>query len=244
VTLCLALGQRRTDYLMLGLAALQVSAVVASSSRAGTILVITEFLGVLLVLWFRGRSRLTLPILGVAVLLTVGLVAVAGFDPVLARLKSADQLAGRRHINEASIDMIKAHPWVGWGLGTYVPVYPRFARYDDGTYVNHAHNDWLEWSAEGGVFFAGLMLVVFLWTLLPAWRSVWGVGVVFVCINALVDYPFARLAVCGWYFALVGMLAGHREEKRSRHRHRRRRGENKDQTEPVPGNEEFELEGS
>ena len=50
------------------------------------------------------------------------------------------------------------------------------------------------------------MLVVFVWTLRPAWRTVWGAGVIFVCINALVDYPFARLAVCGWYFALVGML--------------------------------------
>ncbi|MGA7409120.1 MAG: hypothetical protein WBW33_01470, partial [Bryobacteraceae bacterium] len=57
-----------------------------------------------------------------------------------------------------------------------------------------------------------------------------------VCINALVDYPFARLAVCGWYFALVGMLAGHREEKRHRHRHRRRTDDN-EQTESIPGDE-------
>jgi O-antigen ligase len=244
VTLWLGFSQRRTNFLMLLLAALQVSAVIASSSRAGTILVITEFLVVLLVSWYRGRSRLPLPMLGIVVALTFGLVAVAGFDRVVERLKSPDQLAVRRQINEASIDMIKAHPWIGWGLGTYVPVYPRFARYDDGTYVNHAHNDWLEWSAEGGVFFAGLMLVVFLWTLRPAWRSVWGIGVIFVCVNALVDYPFARLAVCGWYFALVGMLAGHREEKRSRHRHRRRTGENGDQTEFIPGNEQRELGGS
>jgi hypothetical protein len=241
VTLWLGLSQRRTNFLMLLLAALQVSAVIASSSRAGTILVVTEFIGVLLVSWLRGRSRLTLPMLGTAVVLTLGLVVVAGYDRVVGRLKSPDQLAVRRQINEASIDMIKAHPWVGWGLGTYVPVYPRFARYDDGTYVNHAHNDWLEWSAEGGLFFAGLMLVVFLWTLRPAWRSVWGVGVVFVCMNALVDYPFARLAVCGWYFTLVGMLAGYREEKRSRHRHHRRTEENEDQAESIPGNEEAAL---
>ena len=242
VTLWLGLGQRRTNFLMLLLAALQVSAVIASSSRSGAILVVTEFLGVLLVSWFRGRSRFPLPMLGIAVALTLSLVAVAGFDRVVERLKSPDQLAARRQINEASIDMIKAHPGIGWGLGTYVPVYPRFARYDDGTYVNHAHNDWLEWSAEGGVLFAGLMLVVFLWTLLPAWRSVWGIGVIFVCINALVDYPFARLAVCGWYFALVGMLAGHREEKRSRRRHRRRTEEN--EPESVPGSEQVEPGGS
>ena len=159
---------------MLLLAALQVSAVIASSSRAGAILVITEFLGVLLVSWFRGRSRFPLPMLGIAVALTVGLVAVAGFDSCRRTAQVSRPARGRRQINEASIDMIKAHPWIGWGLGTYVPVYPRFARYDDGTYVNHAHNDWLEWWAEGGVFFAALMLVVFVWTLRPAWR--YGLG--------------------------------------------------------------------
>jgi len=238
VTLWLGLRQRRTNVLMLLLAALQISAVIAAASRAGTILVIVEFLAILLIAWFRGRSRLSLPLLGVAVALTLGFVAAAGFDQVVKKLQSPDQFAGRQQINEASIDMIKAHPWTGWGLGTYVPVYPRFARYDDGTYVNRAHNDWLEWAAEGGVFFAGLMLVVFLWSLWPAWRSVWGLGLVFVCINALVDYPFASLSVCGWYFALLGMLVGHREEKRSRHRHHRRTEDGDDEAQSFLEEEE------
>ncbi|MGC2660677.1 MAG: hypothetical protein WA324_22200, partial [Bryobacteraceae bacterium] len=39
----------------------------------------------------------------------------------------------------------------------------------------------------------------------------------------VLDYPFARMGVCGWYFALVGMLAcwnPHEDDHRS-HRHRR-----------------------
>jgi hypothetical protein len=32
-----------------------------------------------------------------------------------------------------------------------------------------------------------------------------------VCLHALVDYPFARLGVCGWYFCLLGMLAARRK---------------------------------
>ena len=103
--------------------------------------------------------------------------------------------------------MIQQRPLTGWGLGTYVPVYRMFARYDDGTYVNHAHNDWLEWTAEGGVFFSGAMLVLVFWSFRPAIRSLWGLGVAALPIHALVDYPFARLGVCGWYFALIGMLA-------------------------------------
>jgi len=241
ITLWLGLGQRRANILMLLLAAVQMSAVVASGSRAGTILVIVEFLAVLLISSIRGRSGVSLPIAGIAVALTLCFVGVAGFDNVMQKLKSPNQLLVRRQIDEASIDMIKTHPWTGWGLGTYVPVYPQFARYDDGTYVNRAHNDWLEWAAEGGVFFASLMVVVFLWTLLPALRSVWGLGLVVVCVHALVDYPFARLAVCGWYFALVGMLAGHREEKRSRHRRRSRTKDHDDETESFPKEEAEEL---
>ncbi len=103
--------------------------------------------------------------------------------------------------------MIRERPWTGWGVGTYVPVYRMFARYDDGTYVNRAHNDWLEWTAEGGVFYSGLMLVVFLWRVGPAIRSGWGIGVLALFLHATVDYPFARFGVCAWCFALLGMLA-------------------------------------
>jgi O-antigen ligase len=103
--------------------------------------------------------------------------------------------------------MIAQRPLTGWGLNSYVPVYPRFARYDAGTVVNRAHNDWLQWTAEGGVLFTGTMLLVVLWSVRPALQSVWGIGLLAVCLHAAVDYPFARLGVCGWYFALIGMLA-------------------------------------
>jgi hypothetical protein len=57
------------------------------------------------------------------------------------------------------------------------------------------------------------MLVVFFWSLRPAIRSIWGLGVVAVGLHALVDYPFARFGVCGWYFALLGILALWRESE-------------------------------
>ena len=51
------------------------------------------------------------------------------------------------------------------------------------------------------------MLIVFVWSVRPALQSAWGIGLVTVCVHALVDYPFARLGVCGWYFVLLGMLS-------------------------------------
>jgi O-antigen ligase len=102
--------------------------------------------------------------------------------------------------------MLAERPLTGWGLDTYVSVYRAFALYDDGTYVNRAHNDWLQFAVEGGIPFAALMAAIFIWSIRPVLRSGWGIGLIAICLHAVVDYPFARLGVCGWYFALVSML--------------------------------------
>lgn len=207
VTLWAGLGRRRPDIRYTLLGALQIAAVVASGSRAGSALVLAELMAIVLLAYLRNRSRSLLYGAAVAVGFSALLVYAAGYDELLSKLRNSDQLAIRRDLNKSSIAMIRERPVTGWGLGTYVPVYPMFARYDDGTWVNRAHNDWLQWAAEGGIFFAALMLVIFIWSIPRALRSGWGLGVVAVCMHALVDYPFARIGVCAWYFALTAMLA-------------------------------------
>lgn len=207
ITLWLSLSRRKLQPAWLGLSALQIAAVVASGSRAGAALVFIELLSVLLLAYLRNRKRSFLAAAGAIVVLSGILIYAAGFDTLLRKLQQKDQLQVRRDINRSSVEMIRARPFTGWGLNTYVPVYRMFAHYDDGTYVNRAHNDWLQFAAEGGIPFAALMLVIFFWSLRPAIRSIWGLGVIAVGLHALVDYPFARFGVCGWYFALLGMLA-------------------------------------
>jgi O-antigen ligase len=221
MTLWMGLGQRNPRISYLLLAALQIATVIASTSRAGSILVVLEFFVVLGLAWWRNRSGLPLPILGIALAITLVFSWVTGFDAVMTRLRQPDQFSARREINLTSIEMIKARPLTGWGLGTYPYVYPQFALYDDGSFVNRAHNDWFEWASEGGIPFAALMLIVFLWTLPLAYKSVWGLGVVFICVHAAVDYPFSRLGITGWYFVLIGMLGVWRPERRRRGRSRR-----------------------
>jgi O-antigen ligase len=221
VTLWLGLIHRKPNYLFLLLAGMQVGSVAACGSRAGLVLVVMEVLAVLPIAFMRNRRAAILPALGAAVGLTAVFVLIAGFHETEAKLEQRDQLGPRWQIDLSSLAMIRVHPLLGWGLGTYVPVYPKFARYDDGTYVNRAHNDWLEWTAEGGIFFSSLMLVVFIWSVPRAVRSGWGIGLIAICLHAAVDYPFARMGVCGWYFALLGMLAcwdPHEDDHRSRRR--------------------------
>ena len=220
VTLWEGLRHREIKLPYLLLSALQVGAVVSSASRAGAILVLAELLAVLFLVWLRRRQTMSVMVLALALGLSAAFSYVAGFQHVLQKLERPDQLANRRLINRSSINMIRERPLTGWGLGAYAPVYKMFALYDDGTWVNQAHNDYLEWAAEGGIPYACLMLILIVWTIRPALRSVWGVGLLALYLHALVDYPFARLGTCAWFFALAGMLAvqGDREPERRRRR--------------------------
>jgi O-antigen ligase len=104
--------------------------------------------------------------------------------------------------------MVHDRPLTGFGLGAWSSAYPAYARYDDGTFVNQAHNDWAQWAAEGGVPFFLLMLIVVVALARPAWRSLWGLGLMAVFLHALVDYPFEqRPALAAYFFALAGVLA-------------------------------------
>src|SRR3979490_1368672 len=104
--------------------------------------------------------------------------------------------------------MLRDSPGTGLGLVTWSSAYPGYARYDDGTFVNQAHNDWVQWAAEGGIPFLMIMLATAGWALRPAVRAVWGIGVLAVFLHAVVDYPFQqRPALAAFVFALLGLLA-------------------------------------
>lgn len=98
---------------------------------------------------------------------------------------------------------------MGFGLGTWSTAYPGYAHYDDGTFVNQAHNDWVQWAAEGGVPFVLIMLAIVGLSVRPALRSLWGVGMLAVFVHCLVDYPVQqRPALAAFFFALLGVVFG------------------------------------
>ena len=103
--------------------------------------------------------------------------------------------------------MIATRPGTGFGLGTFSTVYPAYATFDAGKSVEHAHNDWLEWASEGGLGFALAWLGLAVWSVRPAWRAGWGIGVLGCFLHGMVDYPFARFGISAWVFILLGILA-------------------------------------
>jgi len=196
-------GRRPEDRLTyMWMSAVMLACGLASSSRAGAVLLILETLaGFLLVRPRPGRSLLAGFAAGAMVL-----AALAGGDTLIHRFHDSDPLHYRREIFGSSLAMIAQRPWTGYGLGTFATVYPEFATFDAGAVVEHAHNDWLEWAGEGGWPYAALWLLLAFAAMRPAIRSIWGIGVVAVFLHALVDYPFARFGVAAWLFILVGAL--------------------------------------
>jgi O-antigen ligase len=98
---------------------------------------------------------------------------------------------------------------VGSGLGTFPATYPLF---EEGnmvtrTYVNHAHNDYLEWVFEAGVIGAALIVTGLAWyaiASIKAWRGpaevqLWpraaSILVGLVLAHSVVDYPLRTPAM-------------------------------------------------
>ena len=196
VALWLAIG--RTQY-YLWIAAAMLAAGMAAASRAGAVLLTVETVAVFAL---RPDSLKAMVRFGAA---AVVLIAIAGAGPLERRIFEPDPLRYRREMARSAMAMIRDHPLAGFGLGTFSTVYPQYAEFDAGAKVDHAHNDWLEWTSEGGIGFGVAWAILAVSMLRRARRSIWMIGVPAVMLHSLVDYPFARFGVSAWIFLLIGM---------------------------------------
>lgn len=185
------------------------ASVIAGASRAGALLVTAEIVLVPLVLWAKGgRGRRGVINLWV---LAIVFVTVVGWAVLWNRFQDPNPLEGRREMLSDTFAMIHARPWTGFGLGTFRTAYPAYASIDFGAVVNHAHNDWAEWTADGGLPFGLLLLSIAIWSIPRAIRTVWGIGLLAVFVHGLVDFPLQKPVLELWLFALLGAMAAETE---------------------------------
>ncbi len=204
-----ALTRQKGKVLCILASAVMVGSVVYSGSRGGSALVLLEVAVVPFLVarrWGITRQQLinTGVVLAVA-LLWVGVAA--GPERLVSKLSSDDTMAVRRDFNQSSLAMIKARPLQGFGLGNWATAYPGYASFDDGKYANQAHNDWAQWTVEGGIPMLILMLLVAGWAIPRAWRSGWGFGVVAIFLHCLWDYPIQRTGVAIVFFTMLAAIA-------------------------------------
>ena len=192
--------------------AMIVAATITAGSRAGVILVFAEllvFLGVALLTRRREAKVIVSLIAGMALLVAVGAM-IAGTDKIRTRFEDKDPYAIRRELLQSTLRLIAERPWSGYGMGTWRAVYPSAATFDLSATVNpaiEAHNDWAQWTSDGGIPFLLLMAAMVIWIAKPAIRSLWGLGVLSVMIHSYVDYPIREPALAFLWFALAGAVA-------------------------------------
>jgi O-antigen ligase len=196
---------RRRVWLHTAIAGALYASVVASASRAGATIATLEILALP---WIGGRSGAGARVIAMSLVFAGTATAVVGWDVLWKRFQNKDPFRYRREIAISTLQMIESRPWIGYGLGTYVYVYPEFASFDIGRTVDHAHNDWAEWTAEGGIPMLLPMLAIALASLRPAIRSGWALGIFAVFLHSLVDFPLQIPAIAALLFALLAALTG------------------------------------
>lgn len=156
----------------------------------------------------------------------LALAAIIGLAPVLGRFSVEDALADARWPIYASS---LAASWgffpFGSGLGTFPDVYWRFQPDSIADFVNHAHNDYIEFVFEGGLP-ALVVLVMFLSMYAMRWRALlrheqWGtlnfmqvgagIGLLLMALHSLTDFNL-HIPANAVYFALLAAVFFRRGE--------------------------------
>jgi O-antigen ligase len=111
----------------------------------------------------RARSALTRVGLALALILVlVGGAVFFGGEAALSRLvgtvNSDDPTTGRAHFWSVTLDIIRAHPVVGTGLGSYGLAYTQFDSRNGEFRLEQAHNDYLQVMSDAGIIGVGLGL--------------------------------------------------------------------------------------
>jgi O-antigen ligase len=159
------LASARARNLAATAAAIMVGTVFLSGSRGGMFAVVIELLILAVILTQQRRGWRTAMGLGAFASIVAGLLIWIGGGNLTQRIGTLGpahtEIAGevRTHIDRDASRMFLKKPMLGWGLGTFPVVYPRFRTFYTNFFVNEAHNDYLQLLAETGLLgFATMVL--------------------------------------------------------------------------------------
>jgi O-antigen ligase len=169
-----------------------------------------------------GRIAAMLGLLVIAGAAALGILLATGSD---ASNRASVML--RAHIWSHGVEAVRDFTVAGSGVGTFAAVY---RGYEDPatverTYVNHAHNDYLELALEGGVVAAALMLALLMWfgaRSFAIWRSptaaeltrAASIAAAAILLHSLVDYPLRTAAIATVFAASLALMADPAQRRR------------------------------
>jgi O-antigen ligase len=183
------------------------TAAIVSNSRSGVISLAASIVFMMVLKRGRGRFSRIGPIAVVALVMIAGVMWIGASGIVEHFGEAVDQLVhsgtpdvGRAMIWQGTLNMIRAHPILGVGLGAFVTIYPTYETMPSLLRINYAHNDYLQVLAEGGAV-GGIIAVWFIAVILTGiYRGIGsrdplsagmslaaGAGIIAVLIQSLSD---------------------------------------------------------
>ena len=169
--------EKRIIYLFV--AGLMGVALVMTASRGGIISLVAEimFLVVVTAIWrkpserrrrtssnplkrFAGRFGLAGALLAGLFLGVMLLGGEFSINRFIDSVNTDDPTTGRAHFWTVTLDVIKAHPYLGTGLGAFSVVYTKYDTRNGLFRLEQAHNDYLQVLSDGGII-GGLIALSF-----------------------------------------------------------------------------------
>jgi hypothetical protein len=205
-----------------------------SLSRGGMTAFGFEMVFLAAVLWWKNASRGSAAIFATACLLILMFLLWMGGKRLVERFVSfkTDDASYHTRVQIArdSVPMVKAHPLMGWGLGTFTTVYPKYRTFYSDLFINAAHNDYVEVLTETGALgFAtvlGFLVVVYA----RAFRKLRGpgldltqaatlaalLGVTGILVHSFVDFNLQIPANAAMFYVVAAIAAASFQTSRRR----------------------------
>jgi O-antigen ligase len=177
--------EKRIIYLFV--AGLMGVALVMTASRGGIISLVAEifFLMIVTAIWRKPserrrkkahRFKYVLGRLGMTgallVALFLGVVLLGGefsINRFIDSVNTSDPTTGRAHFWSVTLDIIKAHPYIGTGLGAFGVIYTKYDTRNGLYRLEQAHNDYLQVLSDAGIIGA---LLAFSFVALLFWKAI------------------------------------------------------------------------
>ncbi|SNV00168.1 O-antigen ligase RfaL [Megamonas hypermegale] len=171
------------------------------------------------------NRKILVALIALAVILLVSDAAlVERLTSVFSKLDTSSEM--RLAFWESTIAMILDHPLLGIGWGAYFMVYPSYDYYMQGDFIKivHAHNMYLNFMAEIGLFGFVSYMVYFFGIIYKAFKTQIsdieplnkgvmlgiGLGMSALALNGLTDYVMfnTELSMLVWLFSGVAVILG------------------------------------
>jgi O-antigen ligase len=146
-------------------------ALVFSQSRGGILAALFSLIFMALLAQLKVRQKAWMVGMFFVLLVMIGYGLWIGLDPVLARFEQMRepgyfQLEGRIGLWKDTVRLVRDHPLVGTGLGTFGTAFRRYQTNFVDKHADHTHNDYLEFASETGLVGAALLFLPILYLLI------------------------------------------------------------------------------